>query len=198
MVTVTPRPGGWGQLYLAEMGTNVIVLNGGSSSGKSTIARCLQGILTSPWLLFGVDDLVEAIPQQGIEDESLLRFHEDGKVEVGHGWRELEASWCLGIAAIAANGSGVILDEVFLDGERNQQRLRAAFVGLDVLWVGVQCDSQVAAAREALRPDRVPGMAEPQAAVVHEGVVYDVIVDTSHASSESCAAKIISRIPTVA
>jgi chloramphenicol 3-O phosphotransferase len=180
------------------MSTDLIVLNGGSSSGKSTIARCLQGILTRPWLLFGVDDLVEAIPQQGIEDGSLIRFHDDGKVEVGHGWRVLEASWYLGMAAIAASGSGVILDEVFLDGGRSQQRLQAAFVGLDVLWVGVQCDSQVAAAREALRPDRVPGMAKSQAAVVHEGVVYDVIVDTSHASSEACAAKIISGIPTLA
>jgi chloramphenicol 3-O phosphotransferase len=107
----------------------------------------------------------------------LLRIHENGKVEAGHEWREFEASWYLGIPAIAANGTGVILDEVFLDGERNQERLRAAFVGLDVLWVGVQCESQVAAAREALRPDRVPGMAESQATVVHEGVLYDVIVE---------------------
>jgi chloramphenicol 3-O phosphotransferase len=29
--------------------TQVIVLNGGSSSGKSGIARCLQAILPDPW-----------------------------------------------------------------------------------------------------------------------------------------------------
>jgi chloramphenicol 3-O phosphotransferase len=56
----------------------------------------------------------------------------------------------------------------------------------------------VARAREALRQDRVPGMAELQAAVVHEGVVYDLTVDTSHASPESCATTILARVATKA
>lgn len=47
-----------------------------------------------------------------------------------------------------------------------------------MLWVGVKCDLEVTRAREALRPDRVAGMAESQLAVVREGVVYDLIVDT--------------------
>jgi chloramphenicol 3-O phosphotransferase len=178
------------------MGVDVIVLNGGSSSGKSTIARCLQGILPRPWLSFGVDDLVAAIPQEGIEDGSLLRIKDDGQVEVGPGWRDLEEAWYCGIAAIAANRSGVILGEVFLEGARNQDRLRAIFGNLKVLWVGVKCDSRVAAAREVSRPDRVAGMAESQAVIVHEGVVYDVVVDTSHASPEVCAARIASKLLT--
>ena len=155
-------------------------------------------ILPRPWLLFGVDDLVEAIPQQGIHDGSLLRFKDDGQVEVGPGWRDLEASWYAGIAAIAASGPGIILDEVFLDGGRSQERLRAVLGNLEILWVGVRCDGKLAAAREALRPDRVPGMAESQMIVVHEGVVYDMIVDTSHASPETCATKILSRVSAMA
>jgi chloramphenicol 3-O phosphotransferase len=42
--------------------TQVIVLNGGSSSGKSGIARCLQTVLPEPWLVFGVDTLIQAMP----------------------------------------------------------------------------------------------------------------------------------------
>jgi len=38
--------------------TEVIVLNGVSSSGKTSIARCLQSMLTTPWLLLGIDDLI--------------------------------------------------------------------------------------------------------------------------------------------
>ena len=38
------------------------MLNGGSSSGKSGIARCLQAILPDPWLAFGTDNLVQALP----------------------------------------------------------------------------------------------------------------------------------------
>ena len=38
------------------------MLNGGSSSGKSGIARCLQAILPDPWLAFGTDNLIQAMP----------------------------------------------------------------------------------------------------------------------------------------
>ena len=189
------RPGhARGRWYLADVGAQIIVLNGGSSAGKSTIARCLQGQLPSPWLVFGVDDLVEAIPQEGIADGSLLRFGDLGQVEVGPGWRDLERSWYVGLAAMAASGTGVILDEVFLEGGRQQERLRAAIGGLEVLWVGVVCDGRVATAREALRTDRVAGMAESQAQVVHDGVAYDVVVDTADTGPEECAATIVSRL----
>jgi chloramphenicol 3-O phosphotransferase len=151
-------------------------------------------MLATPWLLLGIDDLIRAMPDKGLEDGSLLRIDDGGQVDVGPGWQELEASWYVGVASIAASGTGVIVDDVFLSGGRNQERLRAALGDLGVLWVGVTCDHAVARAREALRPDRVAGMAASQAAVVHEGVVYDLTVDTSHASPDSCAATILSRL----
>jgi len=180
------------------VGTRVIVLNGASSSGKTSIGRCLQGILSTPWLLLGVDDLIRAIPDDGIEDGSLLHISRTGQVDVGPGWRSLETSWYLGIAAIVASDTGVIVDEVLLDGGRGQERVRSALGGTGVLWVGVTCDRDVARAREALRPDRVAGQFESQETVVHEGVTYDLIVDTSHATSESCAATILGHVPTTA
>jgi chloramphenicol 3-O phosphotransferase len=42
--------------------TQVIVLNGTSSSGKSGIARCLQAILPDPWIVLGIDTLIRALP----------------------------------------------------------------------------------------------------------------------------------------
>lgn len=151
-------------------------------------------MLTTPWLLLGVDDLIRAMPDEGLEDGSLLHIGKTGQVNVGPRWRDLEASWYLGIAAIASSGTGVIVDEVFLGGRQSQDRLRAAFDDLRVLWVGVKCEPEEARARELLRPDRVPGMAQSQAAVVHKGVVYDMTVDSSQASPESCAAQILSRM----
>ena len=180
------------------MDTQVIVLNGVSSSGKTTLARSLQAILTAPWLLLGIDDLIRAMPNEGLEDGSLLHIGENGRVHLGPGWKDLEASWYCGVAAIVDSGTGVIVDDVFLGGRKSQERLRAAFGHLGVLWVGVKCDREVVRARESLRPDRVPGMAESQAALVHEGVVYDMTVDTSRASPESCAAEILSRMSTMA
>jgi chloramphenicol 3-O phosphotransferase len=183
---------------LRRVGTQVIVLNGTSSSGKTSIARCLQSILATNWLLIGIDDLTRAVPDKGMDDGTLLHVSETGQVEVGPGWRSLETSWYMGIATIAASGTGVIVDEVFLDGGAGQERLRAALNGLEVLWVGVTCERDEARAREALRSDRVAGQADSQASVVHEGVEYDLIVDTSQTTSESCAARVLDWASTTA
>ncbi|OPG08602.1 chloramphenicol phosphotransferase [Streptomyces sp. GKU 895] len=165
------------------MATQVIVLNGGSSSGKSGIARCLQAVLPDPWLTFGVDSLIEAMPGEGVG----IEFAADGSVEVGPAFMALEAAWARGIAAMAHSGARLIIDDVFLGGAATQERWRRVLDGLDVLWVGVHCEAAVAAGREIARGDRVRGMAEQQAELVHRGVVYDVEVDTARAESLECA-----------
>ena len=88
----------------------------------------------------------------------------------------------------------VIYDDVFLSGAASQERVGAHLAGLGALWAGVRCAPEVAAAREAARGDRVKGMAASQAAIVHEGVRYDVEVDTSHAEFLACARVIASRV----
>ncbi len=174
------------------MTTDIVVLNGGSSSGKTTIGRCLQDLLPRPWLLLGVDDLIAAMPRR--PDEALIAFPADGTVAVGPGFRRLESAWYNGMAAMARAGAGVIVDEVFLEGAASQARLGQALMGLDVLWVGVRCDPAVAAAREAARPDRVPGMAIAQAEIVHRGVNYDIEVDTTSTPARECAERVKARV----
>lgn len=175
------------------MTTQVIVLNGGSSSGKSGIARCLQAVLPDPWLAFGTDTLVDAMPASMRTAEG-IEFAADGEVSVGPGFRTLEAAWIEGIATMARAGARVIVDEVFLGGAASQQRWRESLGDLGVLWVGVRCDSAVAAGRETARGDRVAGMAASQADVVHDGVFYDMEVDTTDTESLECARAIAARI----
>lgn len=167
--------------------TQVIVLNGGSSSGKTGIARCLQAILPQPWIRLGVDDLIGALPPGVVDEGSGIAFGQHGEVLIGSGFREIEAAWMAGIAAMARAGARVIIDDVFLGGAASQERMRASLAGLDVLWVGVHCAPEVAAAREIARGDRVGGMAVSQATLVHEGVTYHVEVDTSRAEALECA-----------
>ena len=83
---------------------------------------------------------------------------------------------------------------MFLGGAASQRRTSAALAGLDVLWAGVRCDPDTAAAREVARGDRVTGMAAAQATMVHAGVSYDVEVDTSHAESLDCARLIAAHV----
>ena len=63
----------------------------------------------------------------------------------------------------------------------------SVFNDVTVAWVAVRCDPDVAAAREARRADRVPGMAQRQAMSVHSGMRYDFEVDTTNRTAEDCA-----------
>lgn len=170
------------------------MLNGGSSSGKSGIARCLQAVLPEPWLALGTDTLVDAMPASMRSLDGGIAFDADGGVSVGPAFRTLEAAWIAGVAAMACAGARVIVDEVFLGGPASQQRWQQALVGVGVLWVGVRCDAATATGRELARGDRTPGMAAAQAALVHEGVHYDIEVDTTHTEALACARTIAARL----
>ncbi|QHC27756.1 chloramphenicol phosphotransferase CPT [Streptomyces sp. HF10] len=176
------------------MTTQVIVVNGGSSSGKSGIIRCLQAILPDPWLALGTDTMVEALPAAMRASDGGIEFAADGQVSVGPEFRALEAAWIKGIAAMARAGARVVVDEVFLGGSSSQQRWQKALEGLRVLWVGVRCEAAVAAGRELARGDRAVGMAASQADVVHRGVTYDLEVDTTHTEALECARAIAARV----
>ncbi|MEU6930822.1 chloramphenicol phosphotransferase CPT [Streptomyces sp. NPDC046374] len=176
------------------MTTQMIILNGGSSAGKSGIVRCLQSVLPDPWLAFGVDSFVDALPARMQASEEGLEIGADGEVSVGAEFRRLETAWTEGIAVMARAGARIIVDEVFLGGAESQRRWREHLDGLDVLWVGVRCDSTVAAGREVARGDRSPGMAALQAGQVHEGVAYDLEVDTTHTESLECARRIATHV----
>jgi len=174
----------------------VIVLNGGSSSGTSTLARRLQALLGPGWLTLGVDDLLRALPggEDPVGGPASLTVGPDGSVVVDGDFRRAEAAWYRGLAAMAGAGTGLIVDEVFLGGRASQDRLAAALAGRTVVWVGVRCAADTAARRERGRPDRVAGMARDQAERVHTGVVYDLVVDTTTASAEACAQAVVAHL----
>jgi chloramphenicol 3-O phosphotransferase len=175
---------------------DVIVLNGGSSSGKSSLAVCLQQRLPGTWLTLGIDDLIRALSHGPTDTTAAgtLEFKPDGSIAVGLAFRQAEASWYEGLAAIARAGTGVIVDEVFLDGGVSQAGLQAALRGLAVVWVGVRCHPDTAEARELRRPDRIKGMAKDQAERVHKGVSYDIVVGTTDTSQADCARLIVATL----
>ncbi|MBT0768651.1 AAA family ATPase [Kineosporia sp. J2-2] len=175
----------------------VLVLNGGSSSGKTSVARELQEVLDGVWLRLGVDTLIDALPASFLTGDDLT-FTADGEVVVGAGFRQVEDRWMTGVAAMARAGAQVLIEDNFVSGPGAQRRWRAALAGLPVGWVGVRCDPSVAAERERLRGDRVPGMAARQAVAVHRGIDYDMEVDTGTQTSAQAAARVRARFFTPA
>lgn len=167
-----------------------LVLNGGSSSGKSTLARSLQDELPGYWLRLGVDTLVDAAPPRLLAVGDGLRLGADGSVTPGPAFAEVEDRWMTGVAAMAAAGAQVIIEDNFVSGPSSQQRWRVALGAVPTAWIGVRCPDTVAAEREAARGDRAIGMAAQQADRVHRGIDYDLEVDTSVCTAGQLAAQL--------
>ena len=149
----------------------VIVLNGPSSSGKSTLATALQSALQQPWLHVEVDAFLRMLPVNGLNDI----------VTVARGANAA-------VAALAREGNRVIYDCVFNSDLIDD--LRAELTDTPTLWVGVRCATEVLAQRERDRGDRMIGQARAQLAAAHEGVIYDLELDTTSSSAEACATQI--------
>ena len=58
---------------------HVLALNGGSSAGKTTLARKLQSSLDSPWLLMGIDLLMWTLPAEMVGDQGGIQII-DGEI----------------------------------------------------------------------------------------------------------------------
>jgi len=186
------------------------VLNGVSSSGKTTLAEALQDTLGDTWLIFGIDTLLSALPLALLEihpdaaigahprehhvREGGIAFDQDGTITVGAEFRRLESAWLKGVAAVVDSGVRLILDEVFLDGVLSQDRLGHALAGHRIAWFGVICDDDVAARRERERGDRVVGASQKQSVLVHEGVHYDLVVDTTVSTPQEVARQIVDHL----
>lgn len=94
------------------------------------------------------------------------------------------------IAACALVGNHLIIDHVLLE----RQWLRECVVLLapfSVFFVGIHCPLPTLEAREQERGDRAPGLARVQVERVHAHRLYDLEIDTSLASAQACATRIV-------
>ncbi|WP_199203462.1 chloramphenicol phosphotransferase CPT family protein [Mycobacterium sp. shizuoka-1] len=159
----------------------VILLNGVTSSGKSTIARQLLADFPSPWFHMSVD-MFGAM-------RSEARTHELDADALSAVLRRTRAGFHRAVAGMAMAGNDIVMDHVLSEPWRLADLLTVT-VGIDVVCVGVHCDRGELERREAARGDRVPGSAVDQLARVHAHATYDVEVDTSIESVEECSARI--------
>jgi chloramphenicol 3-O phosphotransferase len=182
----------------------IIVLNGTSSSGKSTLAKALQAALPDPALVIGIDTFVFALPKRYLDQplwSEVFRYVRDGdatdgpfRIETGPLGQELVSGMHRSVAALAAAGLDVIVDHVLLEAAWLQE-CRRLWADLEWWLVGVQCPLAVIEERERDRRDRTLGQAAAQFAVVHaHDCAYDVEVDTSEQSPEDAAARIVAAL----
>lgn len=181
-----------------ELG-RIILVNGTSSSGKTTLIHALQAVLAEPWLEIGIDTFVFALPKRYLDQpgwSEVFRYVRPGgradgpfTVEPGPIGEQLVAGMHRSVAALALAGSDVIVDHVLLHRAWLDDCIRL-WEPFRVLFVGVRCPLAVVEERERSRRDRTLGQAAAQLEVVHRWGGYDVEVDTSVLSPGQAARRV--------
>jgi chloramphenicol 3-O phosphotransferase len=182
----------------------IVVLNGASSAGKTTLARALQEAWTEPALVWGIDTVVTALPTRYLNalwSTEMYRYGyaPDGTVtsiEPGPYGDRVVRALHRAVAALAAGGVNVIVDQVLLTRAWGDD-LRAACAGLELLIVHVSCPPDVLARRERDRGDRTLGQALAQHTAVAESIDHDLVIDTSALDPSAAATHALAAIARV-
>lgn len=172
-----------------DTGPAVVLVNGPSSSGKSTLSAALQEALPGLWFHFGIDTLTHALPMR-------LRVlpgrpHDTDPADLARVFPLMVAEFQQFLGRVVDGGGRVIVDTVFQDGARDQEAWSAAFGDHAVLWVGLFAPLDVLEARERERGDRHPGLARLHESRVHVGVRYDLELRSDSSDVDSLAGVVL-------
>lgn len=170
----------------------IILLNGPGSVGKTATARALQAITTEPFLHVKTESFIDMLPPTLRDHTDGLRYEtltEDGKpstaMRTGPQGENLLNGMRHAVAAMARQHNNMIVDETLVEGSAELYRKLLAPFRLHI--VGLFAPLDLLETREVRRGDRKPGLARWQYERVHRGVAYDLGIDTSSDSPESCA-----------
>jgi chloramphenicol 3-O phosphotransferase len=162
----------------------IILLNGISSAGKTSIARALQATVDAPYLQVSIDAFENMLPE---------RYDEGGPFAWPVLFPALLRGFHRSIAALAGEGNALIVDHVMVHREGWMSTLADCLDVLEpfsVYFIGVRCALEEAERRERARGDRYRGTVARQFPLVHQHGLYDVEVDTTSTDPLTCAARI--------
>jgi chloramphenicol 3-O phosphotransferase len=183
---------------------SVIVLNGPSSSGKTTLATALQRRFAAEdecWFVYAIDDYFAKVPFDWVTarkhvgkhaEEGVVLEYVDGafRMRMGPIGRQVLVAWRGAVGSAARAGLNVIADDVILT-EEEWLGWQAELEGIDAHWVRVQIALDVLEAREQTRSDRMPGHARAQYEESYRYPKYDAEVDTGKLDPDAAAAAVL-------
>jgi len=149
----------------------IVLINGASSAGKSTLARSLQQQLPELFLHLSFDHLraSDALPMARIRNGEL-------------DWARMRPAVFDGfhrcLPAFASAGNNLIVDHI-IEQEQWLVDLVGLLVPFDVFFVGVHCPLPELERRERQRGDRRPGEARRDFHTVHRFAKYDLDIDAT-------------------
>ncbi|KCZ54732.1 hypothetical protein HY29_13720 [Hyphomonas beringensis] len=183
--------------WLREPMAIVIILNGTTSAGKTSLARALQDVTSRPFLHVRMDDFLTMQPRR-------LNNHPDGFVfapvegaappevliKTGAYGAKLISGMRKAVAAMADSGLDMIVDDVWLREGAEQVDYIRLLSNHEVFFVGVSAPLAILEQREVARGDRDIGQARWQHTRVHIGATYDLEIDTGDMTPQQAALKV--------
>jgi len=160
----------------------IILLNGASSSGKSTLARGLQAALDEPFWHFSIDHLLAAnvLPKERIDGGEFP-------------WEGLRAGFFDGfhrcLPSLAAAGNNLIVEHI-VETDAWMHRLLRLLGPFDVFFIGVHCPLPELERRELARGNRRIGEARADFHTAHASRIYDFEVTSIVPPAENIGAAI--------
>jgi len=168
----------------------LIILNGGSSSGKTSLAQAFQEQVPECWLHLGIDLFWYAIPQSQLDMQQVRPEYHTWDVAVeadGREWFSLDPgpllikamhARYLAIKVYLDQGINVISDDLIWTRDWLVDFLRI-FEGYEVWLAGIHVSDEEGARREVERGDRIGGVNRGSARAAHEDLEYDFEIETT-------------------
>lgn len=194
---------------------DIIILNGTSCAGKSTIAQTIQRIADRPYLSTGNDDFLPMFPLKfvGLDKSiqpAILVWPEPGSPRTRDGyeviveaagdpprfhlycgpsaWRSLQGMHAA-FAALARAGNSLVIADVI--SEVLLADYCAALQGLNVYFMHVDCSLDELERRERSHKNRSPGGARMQFEAVRTPGLFDLTLDSGRHDPETCARQVL-------
>ena len=164
------------------MKKQVILLNGPSSSGKSTLSRALQGLieerLGEMYVIVSIDDFMKLATDETIYEDDVF---------------EISGDMCHSALEALHSSCGVIVDHL-ITSERIFEQLNEMLGEYPIRTVHVSCPLEVLCEREQARGNRCLGSAEASYTYLFPKDNYDITVDTHAMTPSECAQAIFEAI----
>ena len=177
------------------MNGQVIILNGVSSSGKTTLAKAIQKYGEDIWLHVAMDKFVAMLPDGKEFDREwfpVTEVEREGKtlpyISNGPGGEGLLSQMRGLVERMSKSGFNVVVDDVADAATIADYRRR-----LGPLCFVVKVDAPLSELerREQARGDRIIGLAREQSSRLHEGIEYDLEVDTHLHTPDALARSVL-------
>ena len=164
------------------MKKQIILLNGPSSSGKSTLSKYLQKKIEEEmdqkYEIVSIDHFMKISTSETIYEDDVF---------------EISYDMCKKTLELLQIYSGVIIDHV-ITSERIFNEFWEVLGQLEILFVKVTCPLEILEKRELERKNRCLGSAKSSYTYLYPKDDYDLVVDTDSMTLKECCEVIFKKI----